>query len=237
MKKLIYGFARISTPRQNIERQVRNILEKYPNALVIRETYTGTKLDGKEWIKLYEQVKKDITAGNEVTIVYDSVSRMSRNQEEGVALYEELYNLGVNLVFLKEELVNTTVYKSALDKITIPRTGTDIDIILDAVEKYLIVLAKAQVRKAFEQSEKEVLDLHKRTSEGLMTAKLNGKQIGRIKGRKYTTKKEELAKKLILKNSKDFNGTNTDGEVIRICGISHNTYYKYKFELKNQEAK
>ena len=33
--------------------------------------------------------------------------------------------------------------------------------------------------------EKEVLDLHQRTSEGIKTAKLNGKQIGRIKGQKY----------------------------------------------------
>lgn len=39
MKK-IYGVARISTKKQNIERQVRNILEKYPHAHIIKETYT-----------------------------------------------------------------------------------------------------------------------------------------------------------------------------------------------------
>ena len=68
--------------------------------------------------------------------------------------------------------------------------------------------------------------------EGIKTAKLNRKQIGRIKGNKYTTKKETAAKEIILKNSKDFNGTNTDSEVIKIAGISRNSYYKYKAELK-----
>ena len=48
----------------------------------------------------------------------------------------------------------------------------------------------------------------------MKTAKLNGKQIGRIKGKKYTSKKEIAAKEIILKNSKDFNGTNSDSEVI-----------------------
>jgi len=45
-------------------------------------------------------------------------------------------------------------------------------------------------------------------------------------------KKAAAAKEIILRNSKDFNGTNTDSEVIRIAGISRNSYYKYKAELK-----
>ena len=97
-----------------------------------------------------------------------------------------------------------------------------------------MTLAKEQIKIAFEQSEKEVTDLHKRTSEGLKTAKLAGKQIGRIKGNKYTTKKELAAKEIILKNSKDFNGTNSDSEVIKIAGISRNSFYKYKAELKKE---
>lgn len=104
------------------------------------------------------------------------------------------------------------------------------------MNKYTIDLAKAQIRIAFEQAEKEVQDLHQRTAEGIKTAKLNGKQIGRVKGEKYATKKEKEAKEIILKNSKDFNGTNTDSEVIKIAGISRNSYYKYKAELKELAA-
>ena len=48
MNIMLYGVARISTGKQSIERQVRNILEKYPNAKMIQETYTGTKLQGRK---------------------------------------------------------------------------------------------------------------------------------------------------------------------------------------------
>lgn len=227
-----YGYCRISTPKQNIDRQERNILEVYPAAHIIKEVFTGTKTTGrKEWNKLYKLVKQEAAAGKEVTIIFDSVSRMSRNADEGFQLYEELFNLGISLVFLKEPHINTDTYKNAIN-VDIQMTGTNADILLKAVKEYLMQLAKEQIRIAFEQAEKEVLDLHQRTSEGIKTAKLNGKQIGRIKGNKYTTKKETAAKEIILKNSKDFNGTNTDSEVIKIAGISRNSYYKYKAELK-----
>lgn len=232
MKKEQYGYCRISTPKQNIDRQERNILESYPSAHIIKEVYTGTKTEGrKEWNKLYNLIKRESVSGKDITIIFDSVSRMSRCAEEGMQLYEELFNMGISLVFLKEPHINTDTYKKAIST-QVEMTGTNADILLKAINEYLMTLAKEQIRIAFEQSEKEVLDLQQRTSEGIKTAKLNGKQIGRIKGKKYTTKKEELAKEIILKNSKDFNGTNTDPEVMKIAGISRNTYYKYKAELK-----
>ncbi len=228
----IYGAVRISTGRQNIERQIRNILEAYPTAHIIKEVYTGTKLDGmKEFNKLYDYTRKATKSGKQIMIVYDSVSRMSRNAEEGFALYEELFDLGVSLVFLKEPHINTDTYKKTLE-IDIPLTGTNVDIILSAVKKYLMELAKEQIKLAFDQAQKEVDDLHRRTSEGMKTAALNGKQIGRIKGQKYTTKKEVEAKKIILKNSRDFGGSNTDTEVMKIAGISKHSFYKYKAELR-----
>lgn len=230
---LIYGFCRVSTKRQNIERQVRNILEKYPNAYIVKEYYTGTKLEGrKEWTKLYNLVKKEAEKSKTVMVVFDSVSRMSRNADEGFKVYQELFELGVTLEFLKEPHINTDTYRKALT-VDIKMTGTNADILLKAVKEYLMELAKEQIKIAFNQAEKEVQDLHVRTSEGIKTAKLNGKQIGRIKGKTYTSQKEKISKEIILKNSRDFNGTNTDEEVIKICGISRNSYYKYKRELKN----
>ena len=101
-----YGYCRISTPKQNISRQERNIIELYPAAHIVKEVYTGTKTVGrKEWNKLYKLVKQQAETGKEITIIFDSVSRMSRNAEEGFKLYEELFNLGIDLVFLKEYLV------------------------------------------------------------------------------------------------------------------------------------
>ena len=82
----MYGYCRISQKKQSIERQIRNIKEAYPEAVIIEETFTGTKIDRPEWNKLYKKAK----SGD--TIIFDSVSRMSRNAEDGFNTYEELYN-------------------------------------------------------------------------------------------------------------------------------------------------
>ena len=93
-------------------------------------------------------------------------------------------------------------------------------------------LAKEQIIIAFEQAEKEVQDLRQRTKEGIETARINGKQIGQKQGAKLTTKKSVAAKEVIAKHSKDFNGTLNDVDVMKLTGLSRNTYYKYKAEMK-----
>lgn len=223
---MIYGYCRISRPKQSIERQIRNIKATYPDAVIIEEVFTRTRMDRKEWPKLM----KKVVAGD--VIVFDSVSRMSGNAEDGFATYQELYNRGISLVFLKEHHIDTETYKKALEN-NVALTGSRVDLILEGVNKYLMELAKEQIRLAFEQSEKEVEDLHQRTREGIETAKLNGKIPGRRLGAKVETKKSIAAKATILKHSQDFNGTLSDVDVIRLTGLSRNTYYKYKRELRN----
>lgn len=225
---MYYGYVRISTAKQNIDRQIRNIKEVYPTVTIVQEVYTGTNIyNRKELNKLLKVVK----TGD--TIVFDSVSRMSRNAEEGFKLYEQLYNRGVNLVFLKEPHINTDTYKQALTN-NVPLTGTNVDFILEGINKYLMALAKEQIKLAFGQAEKEVKDLQQRTKEGINTARLNGKQIGQVKGAKLTTKKSISAKEQIQKYSKDFNGTLNDTDTMKLVGISRVTYYKYKKELKKE---
>ena len=223
---MIYGYCRISTDKQNIERQIRNIQKAYPDAVIKQEVYTGTKTDGR---KVFEQLLKIVRSGD--TIVFDSVSRMSRNAEIGFQVYQELYEKGVELVFLKEPHINTSTYKKALPN-NIEMTGTKTDIILKAINEYLMELTKEQIIIAFEQSEKEVSDLHQRTKEGIETARRKGKQIGRKQGAAITTKKSIKAKQDILKYSRDFNGTLTNVDRMRMIGIARNTYYRYKAELK-----
>lgn len=223
----MYGYCRISTRKQSIERQIRNIKSVYNNAVIVTEEYTGTKTNRPEWNKLYKKIK----AGD--TIIFDSVSRMSRNAEEGFKLYEELYNRDIELIFLKEPHINTATYKKALQS-NIALTGTNVDFILEGVNKYLMALAKEQIQLAFEQSEKEVADLHQRTREGIETARLNGKQIGQKKGAKLNIKKKAPAIKEIKRLSKDFDGTLKDVEVMQLVGLARNTYYKYKKELKKE---
>lgn len=229
---MIYGYCRISRKTQSIDRQVRNICAKYENAKIIKEAFTGTKVEGR---KEFNKLLNTVLPGD--TIVFDSVSRMSRNAEEGWAIYEELFNEGVNIEFLKESFINTEMYKNRLENINIPNVEMEaLNPLLDGLRQTLILLAKDQFKEAFKQAEKEVTDLHQRTKEGIETARRNGKQIGQPKGTKLTTKKSKEAKKVILQHSKDFGGSLSNKDTMKLCGISNKTYYKYLNELKEEKG-
>lgn len=231
----IYGYCRISTKTQSIERQERNILSAYPAVKrIYKEAATGTKLQGR---KELDRLLSSIQPGD--TVIFDSVSRMSRNAEEGSALYEQLFQQGVNLIFLKEPHINTDVYKQAIERrielaSSTGNNATDrlLNSIMDALNRYSIDLAKEQVRLAFGQAQKEVDDLHQRTKEGIETARRHNKQIGQCPGGKLNVKKAAPAKECIRRNSKAFGGSLNDVDCIKLAGISRNTYYKYKAELK-----
>ncbi len=225
----IYGYCRVSTQTQSIDRQIRNIKQIYPEAIIIQEAYTGTKIEGR---KQFQRLLKAVKDGD--TIIFDSVSRMSRNADDGIRLYFELYNKNINLVFLKEHYIDTDIYRQNTQQ-KIQLTGTEEDILFSAINHYFIKLAEKQIKIAFEQAQKEVDDLHIRTKEGIETARLNGKQIGQQQGASLHIKKKEPIKAEIQKKSKDFNGTMTDKDLIKILGIARNTYYKYKKEMISQK--
>jgi len=234
---ITYGYCRISTKKQNIERQIRNIKQAVPEAIIIKEIYTGSEFQGR---KELDKLLKKLKPGDR--IVFDSVSRMSRNADEGCEIYERLFQRGVVLVFLKEPDINTEVYRRAIENqinLQISTTGNNatdqfIKAIVTALNEYTIDLAKQQIRIKFEQSEKEVADLRQRTKEGIETARLNGSQIGHKPGTKLNVKKAVEAKKIIREYSIDFNGNLNDQMCMRLAGISRNTYYKYKKEIREE---
>lgn len=230
----LYGVCRVSTKSQKLERQIRNIKEQYPNAIIVQDKFTGTRIRGRE---NFEKLLTILKKGD--VIIFDSVSRMSRNADEECELYEKLFKQGIDLIFLHENYVNSDLYRRALEnqiKIHLQTgdiaTDTFVNAIIVALNKYTIELAKAQIRKAFEQAENEVKNLRRATKGGIETARIEGKQIGQIKGSKLTTKKSIKAKEVILKHSKDFNGTLNDKDCRKLADVSANAFYKYKSELK-----
>lgn len=200
--------------------------------MIITEEYTGTKLDRPKWTKLYKQLKANDT------VIFDEVSRMSRNAEDGFSLYKELFENGINLVFLKEPHINTDTYRQALNNrinvsVQTGKESTDklMDNIISSLNEFLLDLVKEQIKLAFEQAQKEVDYLHKRTKEGIEQARQNGKQIGQKQGTTLTTKKSITAKADIIKYNKDFDGSLNNDDTIKLIGISRKTFYKYKREL------
>ena len=230
----VWGYVRISTAKQKIERQIDNIKRQYPEAVIISEAYTGTTFERPAWEKLERQLKPGDT------VVLDEVSRMSRNAQEGMELYERLFSAEVNLVFLKEPHVNTSVYREKLKRqyekhSTTGSKATDklLDSIMEALHEYTIDLAREQIEIAFQTAQQEVEYLHQRTSEGVRRAQAEGKRVGRQQGSTITTKKSIEAKKTILQHCRAFGGSLSDEETQKLAGVSRNTFYKYKRELRD----
>ena len=152
-------------------------------AKIIKEFYTGTRQDRPNWMSLINQIK----TGD--TIIFDSVSRMSRNATEGFKDYKALYEMGVNLIFLNEPLINTSVFDSTrnnLLNINIETGNAAVDDFfkgnIELINNFMMALAEEQIKTAFDQAEKEVTDLHSRISQGIREAKKNGVKIGIPKG-------------------------------------------------------
>lgn len=233
----IWGFARVSTKHQRIERQIKNIKAIYPDAVIIQEVYTGTRMEGRVE---FEKLCKTVKTGDK--IVFDSVSRMSRNAEEGFETYQDLFNRGVELEFIKEPHINSSVYREAMEKqiqaITTGDAATDelMDAIIQGINKYMLRLAEQQIKIAFNQAQKEVDDLHQRVKEGMAVSRLNNpdKIPGVRKGAKLVVKKAQPTKDKIRKYSKDFDGALDDAEVMKLVGVARNTYYKYKKEMREE---
>ena len=97
----VFGYYRISTKKQSIARQVRNIEKAFPTVTIICESFTGTRIDRPEWNKLYKRLKNNPQA----PVVFDEISRMGRNAEEDFQLYMELFVMRVNLIFLKKLII------------------------------------------------------------------------------------------------------------------------------------
>lgn len=234
----VYGYVRVSTAKQNPERQAANIKAIAPEACIISETYTGTTTDRPAWNKLRKAVKPGDT------IIFDEVSRMSRNAAEGVELYMELYAEGVELIFVKEPHINTATYKAKLEaqaaklEATTGSAATDklLSAIMGALTDYVKDLAAEQIRLAFDKAQSEVDFLHRRTAEGVQRAIAEGKQVGRAAGAEIHTRKEREAVEIIRKHSRDFGGTLSDPECMKLAGVSRNSYYKYKKLVKTIDS-
>ena len=153
-----------------------------------------------------------------------------------------LYEMGVELVFLNEPLINSSIFdstRSNLLNISIETGNEAVDDFfkgnIELINNFLMALAAEQIKAAFDQAQKEIDDLHERVKQGMRESKRNGTRIGLQKGTTLVTKKSIQCKEIIKKHSRDFGGSLDDPEVIKLCDCSRNSYYKYKREIKVQD--
>ena len=98
---MIYGYARVSTADQNLDRQ-KDALYKYGIDKLFCEKMSGTKKNRPELDSMLGTIQ------NGDTIVIESLSRLSRSVKNLAELMETLNDKGVRLVSLKETIDTTS---------------------------------------------------------------------------------------------------------------------------------
>ncbi len=101
MKNYRFGYARVSTQEQNLERQI-DALQQYGIDSLYTEKMTGTKKRRPELDKMLERLE----AGD--TVVVESLSRLGRSTKDLLALVDLFEDKEVKLISLKEQIDTST---------------------------------------------------------------------------------------------------------------------------------
>lgn len=235
----VYGYVRVSTKKQSEKMQLDAIHAfSRIDKMFSEGAFTGTTTNRDKFQELVKQVNKDIAEGEQVTIIFYSVSRMSRNAKEGIEQYFEWYDKGVNLIFLNEHHIDTDSYRKsqgvAIADIKTGDADTDelINGILARLYKFIRAKAADDITKAFEQAEKEVQDLHKRTSDGMRASGASEKIAAARTGQTFTTLKELKTRISMIECLKEFGGQQTIARFAADRGLSRVTVYKYRDAIR-----
>ncbi len=139
MKNFVFGYARVSTEQQNLDRQI-DMLEKYGVDFIYNEKMTGTKRNRPELEKLLER----LTEGD--AVVVESLSRLGRSTKDLIWLMETFNEKGVNLVSLKESIDTTSSTGKLLFALMSAIAQFERDVIADRTREG-IASARARGRK------------------------------------------------------------------------------------------
>ena len=149
----LYGYARVSTKHQNLERQIQ-ALEEYG---ITKENLFIDKKSGKDFNRGdYQLMKQILQRTKNNVLVIKSIDRLGRNYKEIQKEWQEITNYA-DIIVLDIPLLDTTKNKQLL--------GTFIS---DLILQVLIYVA-----------ENERTNIRQRQAEGIAIAKAKGKKFGR----------------------------------------------------------
>lgn len=206
---ITYGYARVSTTGQNLERQIEAIKQYKPNINpnnIFQDKMTGKTFDRPQ----YESMKiilEHICEANEQV----------REQKEVLeVVFEELDRLGRNAEGIKKELEWYKEHHICVRILEIPTTLIDITTenkwVMELINQILIEVYAAMAQQELEKRAK-------RQREGIDIALRNGVQFGR--------KPIEVDSNIFEKNYKDWkNGKITAVQAMRNLNLKPNTFYR-----------
>lgn len=153
----VYGYARVSSTEQNLDRQIRQLRQYVDESHIVTDKASGKNLERPGYLALRGPL--GLRRGD--TLYICSLDRLSRNKEELKEELEKFREKGVRLVIL--DLPTSMIDAPEGQKW-----------IVDMVQNILIeVLAS--------MAEQERLTIRKRQREGIEAAKEAGKHMGRPK--------------------------------------------------------
>ena len=149
----MYGYARVSSTEQNLDRQIE-ALTAYgvEDRHIITDKQSGQNFDRPG----YQTLKGQLLRSGDVLVVKE-LDRLGRNYEQIKSEWHDLRQMGVDIVVLDMPVLSTAD-KSDLEKV----------LIANIVFELLAYLA-----------EKERIKIRTRQAEGIATARLKGIKFGR----------------------------------------------------------
>ncbi len=206
---VVWAYLRCSSRTQNEARQVNEVKAKYPT--LDDDHIIIEKASGKNFIDRteYNKLRKELQRGH--LLVICSLDRLGRNMTETAKEWEYLTSQGIDIDVLDMPILNTRDNKAGL-------TGEFINKLLVQVLCYV--------------GEKERDSIKERQRQGIENALKNGTREGKkAYGR---PKMEKLPSDFVKYYNK---GTFTATEIMKLCGITKSTYYRYVQKLKEDSKR
>lgn len=214
---MIYGYARVSSREQNLERQIAALLDAgVEERNIFKEKKSGKNFQDREE---YQKLLNVLNVGD--TVIFTELDRLGRNMQEIEKEYQRLVvGRGCHLKFIKEDFLSTT-------------SSGDNPLFKDVVQPILLKLMGYMAQREREktlQRQRDAYNNMEKDAKGRLITKA-GKVIGRQA--KFESLKED-EKKLI----KDWiNGKISCLRVSKILTISRPTLYKIKSQYLEEEIK
>lgn len=214
---MLYGYARVSSREQNLDRQITALLD----AGVIERNIFKEKKSGKNFKREeYQNLLNTLKVGD--TLIITELDRLGRNMAEVEREYTRItVDRGCYIKIIKEDFLSTTelaenkIYKDMIQPILL---------------KVISYMAQREREKILERQQMAYNSMQL-DEKGRMISNRTGKVIGRQA--RYETLKED-EKKLI----KDWiNGKISCLRVSKILTISRPTLYKIKNQYLEEKIK
>lgn len=206
---ITYGYARVSTTEQNLDRQIEAIKQYKPN--IRTSNIFQDKVSGKTFDRPQYEAMKII-----LQHICEASELVQQQNEVIEVVFEELDRLGRNAEGIKKELEWFKQKGVCVRILEIPTTLIDVTAenkwVMDLINQILIEVYAAMAQQELEKRAK-------RQREGIEEAHKRGVQFGR--------KPIEVDSNIFEKNYKDWkNGKITAVQAMRNLNLKPNTFYR-----------